>query len=230
VTWTSERLVSWHHLLQENTELRAEQLIFNARLQQLDAVIRENNELRTLFNSANTDQHENVHSLVSEIVSVNTDPFDQQFIIDKGTKAGVYIGQPVVDANGVVGQVIDATALGSKILSLTSTRSAIPVVDNRSGVRAIARGEGYTGDLVLVFVPFTSDIQAGDVFVTSGLGLKFPMGYRVGTVKSAERLSTEKFAMIKLEPAAKLDTVKFVLLIWPKLSKVAEDAKALLKT
>jgi rod shape-determining protein MreC len=228
LTRASETFVSWHHLQKENAALRANQLALTTQLQQLNSLINENNELRALFHAANTDQHSNSRSLVSEIIALNTDPFDQQFILDKGSKDGVYVGQPVLDNDGVVGQVIDVTALGSKVLSISSIRSNIPVVDTRSGIRAIAKGEGYTGNLALTYVPFTSDVQAGDTFVTSGLGFKFPGGYTVGVVKSVDKLSTEKFAVIKLEPKTALNKVKFVILIWPKQNKIMQEVKDLL--
>jgi len=224
-TWLDNYLTAQHKLLQENNKLRANQLLLQAKLQRFMALEKENASLRALLSSA---AHIDGQVLVAQILAVNANPFDQQVVLDKGKQHGVYIGQPVLDASGVVGQVIDVGPLTCRVLLITSSRSAVPVQDNRSGVRAIAVGNGYSGNLQLMYVPDTVDIRVGDLLMTSGLGLKFSVGYPVGIVTEVEYPTDQSFAKIIVAPNAALNRSRQVLLVWPEQSKLAENVRRIL--
>ncbi|MCK4609030.1 MAG: rod shape-determining protein MreC, partial [Gammaproteobacteria bacterium] len=136
--WVDDYFVSKHHLLRDNAALRANQLLLQAKVQMLVALEKENASLRALLSSAS---HLKAKLLAAQILAVNADPLDQQVVLDKGKKQGVYIGQPVLDANGVMGQVIAVGPMTSRVLLVSSTRSAVPVEDSRSGIRTIAVGQ-----------------------------------------------------------------------------------------
>jgi len=204
-------LTSQHKLLEENTQLHNEQLLLQAKIQKFMALEKENAQLRALLSSA---AHIDAQVLAAQILAVNLNPFDQQIILDKGKREGVYLGQPVLDAYGVMGQIIDVGPITSRTLLVTSPHSAIPIQDSRSGIRAIAVGEGYSGDIKLIYVTDTMDIKPRDLLVTSGLDLKFPIGYPVGVVNTVEHIPGERFAQIKVTPSAKLNLSRQVLLVW----------------
>ena len=167
-------------LIAENTFLRAQQLLLQAKLQKLIALERDNNELRALLKSSPKVQGERI--AVAQLLAVSTDPLTSELVIDKGLHAQIYEGQPVVDATGIVGQVMQVGAFTSRVLLITDIRSAVPVQDARSGVRGIIVGRGNLAKLALTHIAETVDVKVGDVLVSSGLGGHYPEGYPVGVV------------------------------------------------
>ena len=203
---------SHDRLIQENLDLKAEQLLLKAQMQRLVALESENNQLKALLRSSTEVQGK---VLVARLLSIATDPFVNQVTIDKGSHDNLFIGQPVLDANGVMGQVIHVSPLSSQVLLINDPHSGVPVRVTRNGVRAIAVGDAYTGKLRLANVPQTTDIRAGDVLITSGLGEHYPEGYPVGQVSSVIKDPGLQFMTINIEPSARLDRSREVLLVWP---------------
>lgn len=201
-----------HHLLEENARLKAHELLLQSKLQKLLVLERENAQLKTLLQSAS---HVTGRVKVAQLLAVDLDPTVQQVILDKGFRDHVYRGQPVLDAYGVMGQVVDVGPITSKILLLTDSRFAVPVTDQRNGFRAIAAGMGASKQLALLHITDKNSVQVGDLFVTSGLGLHFPVGYPVGTVSAVEKIPGKRFIKVTLLPAAHFDQTRQVILAWP---------------
>ena len=199
-------------LVQENLDLKAEQLMLRAQVQRLLAIESENNQLKALMHSSEQLQSKVV---IAQLLAVSADPFLKQVILNKGSHDNVYVGQPVLDANGVMGQVIRVDPLTSRILLINDAHSGLSVQVARNGVRAIAVGDAYTSQLRLLNVPQTADIRNGDVLITSGLGEHFPEGYPVGQVISVTKDPGLQFSTITISPAAHLDRSRGVLLVWP---------------
>jgi rod shape-determining protein MreC len=200
-------------LLEENAMLRARLFLLQARLQKQYVVEEKNAELKALLKS-NEAVHNKSRVLISELLAVATDRLDKQIILNKGEKAGVFVGQPVLDAFGVVGQVVQVDSLTSRILLLSDRQSAIPVQIKRNGIRAIATGYGVTNRLKLKNMTNTSDVKVGDELIASGLGERYPFGYPVGTIESINRNTGNLFADISVTVAAHLDRSRLFLLIW----------------
>jgi rod shape-determining protein MreC len=199
-------------LIRENTNLKKNQILLNVRLQRLQALETENKRLRLLLDSeAVTHQH---RVLIAEILKIDLDPFSRRVIINKGSEHGVYIGQPIVDAYGIVGQIIEVGMFDSVVLLITDVNHAIPVQSNRSGARAVAMGTGADHELILTHVTTTADIKIGDLLVSSGLGGHFPQGYPVARVVNIIATPGETFAQVTVTPIAQLDKMREVLLLW----------------
>ncbi len=224
--WLGTSITNQRNLIEDNARLRAHELLLESKLQKLLALERENAQLRELLKST-TEVAGKVR--VAQLLAVDLDPSLQQVVLDKGKHDHVYVGQPVIDAYGVLGQVIDVGLFTSKILLITDTKSAVPVQDYRNGVRAIAIGLGSSGKLALINVPYTNDIKVGDLFVASGLGLRFPVGYPVGVVSSINLVPGRRFATIKLLPSAHLDQTQQVLLAWPSKASLLKAVHAQLQ-
>ncbi len=208
-----KNLMSTHDtLVKENFNLKAEQLLLKAQMQRYLAIESENNQLKALLKSASEVQGK---VLVAEIMAVDTEPFVNQIVLDKGENENVFVGQPVLDATGVMGQVIQVMPSTSRVLLVTDPHSGVPVQNTRSGVRAIAIGDSFSGKIRLANVPQTADIRADDIFLTSGLGQRYPAGYPLGRVVSVVKDPGLQFSSILVEPAAQLDRSREVLLIWP---------------
>lgn len=204
-------LSSHDSLIKENLKLKADQLLMHSQLQRLIAIESENNYLKALLQSARQIKGK---ILIGELLAVDSEPFVNQVILNKGTRDNVYVGQPVLDANGVMGQVVQVGPLTSRVLLINDPHSGIAVQNARSGVRAIATGDSYSGKMRLMYVPKTADIHENDIFLTSGLGGHYPEGYPVGKVTSIAKDPANQFAAIHLEPSAHLDSSRQILLVW----------------
>ncbi len=209
--WLGESTTSRNELQLEVGRLKAERLLTNARLQRLTALEAENARLRALLD-ARAKVRDQVR--VAEIMAVDANPYEHNLVIDIGSRDGVYDGQAIVDADGVVGQVIATGLMTAQAVLISDTDHALPVEVNRNGLRTIAVGTGEIDRLDLPFLPNNADIQTGDLLVTSGLGGAFPAGYPVAVVDGVTRMPQEPFADVTAKPAAALDQVREVMLIW----------------
>ena len=211
--WLQANVTSYQALLKENTHLKAQQLLLKAQVQKFIALEKENLQLRALLQSS---PPETEKLLVAKLLSVVTDPDVRRVVLSEGKSNGVYVGQTVLDAHGVFGQIVEIGPKTSHVLLLTDPRSAIPVFNDRTGERMIAVGMGSPDTLALRHVPKTTSISIGDVLLTSGLGQHFPAGYPVGTVIDIKQDPGDTFAVIKLKPSAQFSRSRLVLLVWPK--------------
>ena len=209
--WNREHLVSRSDLLEQNDQLRRENLVLEGRSHQMASLQAENVRLRALLNSSAMLRDD---VLVAELIGISPDPVRHQLVLNKGEQDGVFVGQPLIDADGLLGQIVEVSPLVSRALLITDATHSIPVQVNRNGVRAIAEGTGSLTSLEVHHVSATTDIEEGDLLVTSGLGGRFPVGYPVAVVSEIERDPGQAFARIKATPSAALDRSRHVLLVF----------------
>ena len=210
--WAKSSVSSYHGLVEKNAHLQAQQLLFRGQLQRLVNLEEENSQLRHLLGTS-TQLSDEVRA--ARLLAVSLEPFIAEVILDGGGNEGVFKGQAVLDGYGVLGQVIQVGKLTSRVMLVTDPRSAVPVQDERNGVRGIVQGTGSHNPLALINIPDTVDIQAGDLLTSSGLGLRYPAGYPVGRVASVSHVPGEHFAVIEVTPSAHLFQSRQVLLVWP---------------
>ncbi|MCK5002518.1 MAG: rod shape-determining protein MreC [Gammaproteobacteria bacterium] len=209
--WTDETVSTHETLLDEKRQLEDLNLQNQVRLQKLDILEKENIRLRELL-SATAKTGEVV--LIAEIINVDVDPYRQLIVINKGTNDNVYISQPLIDAQGVMGQVIHANSNSATAMLITDASHALPVQVDRTGLRAVAFGTGKIDQLDLRHIPHNADIRKGDTLITSGLGGRFPANYPVAVITHIERSPDEAFVTVTAEPLALLDRSREVLLVW----------------
>jgi rod shape-determining protein MreC len=220
--WLGESTTSRNELELELGRLKAERLLTNARLQRLTALEAENARLRALLDARGRVRDE---VRVAEILAVDANPYEHNLVIGAGSRDGVYDGQALVDASGVVGQVIKTGIVTADAVLISDADHALPVEVNRNGLRTIAVGTGEIDRLDLPFLPNNADIRAGDLLVTSGLGGAFPAGYPVAVVDAVTRIPQEPFADVTATPAAALDQLREVMLIWSAPTGSEESAE-----
>ncbi len=219
-TWLAESVTSRSELLDENYRLRRESLRIHSRLEKYAELEAENRRLRSLLDSS---IKVGDRVLIAELLSVDMDPFARRIVLNKGSRDGVFPGQSLIDSNGVMGQVVQAGPFSSNALLITDPSHALPVQVHRSGYRAVAVGTGPQNLLELLHIPNNADLRVGDLLVTSGLGGRFPSGYPVGHIISVERDRGRPFASVKVEPTAKLERNREVLLVWPAERRESTD-------
>lgn len=210
--WNSvqEQFSSHSELLAENERLKAESLLLEQKLQKLASLTEQNVRLRELLNSASLLDEKVV---VSELIGIDPNPNSYRFLIDKGSSDEVFVGQPVLDAKGIMGQIVEVMPHSAWVLLITDNNHSIPVTVNRNGLRAIASGSGEEL-LDIRHIPDNEDIKVNDLLVSSGLGGHFPVGYPVATVVQVEHNNGTPFATVYAKPTAALNRSRYVLLIF----------------
>lgn len=211
IAWTQDSLRSREQLQHENSAMKAELLIHKRKLQQLASLAAENVRLRQLLNSAEMVKD---RVLVAELVGISPDPLTHRVVVNKGLQHGVYLGQPLLDASGLMGQVVEVSDYTSQVLLITDATHALPVQVNRNGVRAVAEGTGDLYQLKLRHLANTVDVRKGDLLVSSGLGQRFPVGYPVAEVVSVLHDPGKPFARVVARPKAQLNRSRHVLLVF----------------
>lgn len=214
--WGDETLASRAELEAENRRLRSELLVSQGRLQRMAELAAENVRLRALLNATDL-LRDSV--MLAELVGVSPDPMSHIILINRGAGDDVYVGQPLVDSDGLMGQVVEVFENHSRVLLVTDPSHALPVQVVRNGVRAIAEGTGDRHRLRLRFVAPTTDIVAGDLLVSSGLGGRYPVGFPVGRVLSVDDETSEAFLEVVVEPSARLDRSRHLLLVFTQTSQ-----------
>ncbi len=212
IDWVKLVVSSKKALIDENMQLRYQQTMLEAQLQKLLVIRNENSQLKELLlASANT----KTRVMAAQILAVDTSSSRQLVVLNKGKRDGVFSGQSVLDAKGVMGQIIDVGSMTSTVLLISDSKSAVPVQNNRTGERAILIGTNSMNQLSLINLPKSSSIMRGDLLVTSGLGGRYPEGYPVGRVGEVKHIPGEEFIKVSVSPIALLNRNQLVLLLWP---------------
>lgn len=220
--WFAALFVSRDDLQSENEELKARMLIVERRALKYAALASENNELRRLLNSSEVLDD---RVIVGEVVGVSPDPFSHEIIINKGHSDGVTTGHAVLDAEGLMGQIVQTSQFTSRVLLVSDSSHAVPVEVVRNGLRSVLLGNGEIDELDLVHVPDTADIREGDTLVSSGLGGRFPRGYPVARVSQIRKEPGEPFVTIRAAPMARLNQSQMVLVVFqPETRDRLEEA------
>lgn len=211
--WASQSFSSRDTLLTENENLRTQNQLLKAQLQKLTFIESENINLRSLLQSS---KRVGERILIGELLAVSLDPFKRQVVLNKGSSNDdLYRGQPLLDAQGVMGKLVHVNPFTSTALLITDPNHILPIQVARNGLRAVAIGTGNDDRLELLHLPNNTDIKVDDLLVTSGLGCVFPAGYPAARITEININPSLPFAQIYAEPIAKLDRSREVLLVWP---------------
>lgn len=213
--WAAGLFTTKDDLKQENADLKARLLILERRALKYASLASENNELRRLMNSSELLDD---RVIVSEVVGVSPDPYSHEVIINKGSSDGLEVGQAVLDAHGLMGQVVQTSQLTSRVLLVSDSSHGVPVEVVRNGLRAVLLGTGSSDTLDLMHVPDTADIREGDLLVSSGLAGRFPRGYPVAEVSQVSKDQGEPFVTIHARPKAQLNQSRLLLVVFPQNS------------
>lgn len=210
-------------LIDENERLREALLLAQARLNRMNAVAEQNARLKQLLD---TRRMLGMDVQLARLIDVDLGAARNRVMIDAGAKEGVHAGQVVIDAHGVMGQIVEVLPHSAVVLLITDANHSIPVVDERSGLRGLARGSGAPDKLIVSDIPLSADVKVGDRIATSGLGGRFPAGFPVGTITAIGPDPTGMFAQASAQPAAALARSGEVLLLRDLPEQVGPPAPA----
>lgn len=226
--WGDENVVARTELVSRNEALLQENLILKGQQQRMAELAAENVRLRQLLGATELLLD---RVLVTELIGISPEPQLQTIVVNRGSNDAVYVGQPVLDAYGLMGQVTEVFPSYSRVLLITDSSHALPVQTLRNGVRSIAEGTGDYNRLRLRFVSPTTDIQVGDTLNSSGLGQRYPPGYPVGEVISVGDSEHSAFKEVIVRPSARIDRSRYLLLVFTSVERldapVAESAPAI---
>ena len=212
---------SFEELLEQNEAQREQLLAQSGAMQRLEALEEENRRLRSLLEAT---AGRDLEFRFAELIQVSLDPYSHQVLIDRGESDGVFVGQAVIDGQGVMGQVENTTSRQARVRLISDPEHAIPVQILRTGQRTVALGTGEPGRLSMPNLPMQSDVRVGDRIVTSGLGDRFPAGFPVAEVSTVDRPTGAAFMNVDALPLATLDRGREVLLVLEKPGDAREPS------
>ncbi len=214
---TFQLFVSYDQLKEINKKLIQAANLRTAGLMKLKVLEDDNIRLRAITGKS---QSMGEQVLVAELIRATPFPYEHSILVDKGQSLGVKKTQPVLDTNGIIGQVTRANPLSSQIMLITDPSHAVAVEIERNGLRTLAFGTGRYNQLKLPYLPNDADVREGDILITSGLGGTFPRGYPVATIKKIAEVVSKPFADIVAEPIAQLDKIRDILIILNKSENI----------
>lgn len=210
-------------LTQQNQRLREDLLLANAKLNRMAAVAQQNEHLKELLD---TQRSLDLNVQLARVVGVDLGAYRHRLLLNVGVRDGVKPGQPVIDAHGVMGQVIHALPTTSVVMLVTDPNNALPVTVERTGLRTIAYGSRDGDRLVLPTIPMAADVRAGDRLLTSGLGGRFPPGFPVGEISRVAPAPTGMFLEAQARPSADINRSEDVLLLHDQAEPAGPPAPA----
>lgn len=218
----SENLSSRSNLLKENEELRTKNLLLKAQLQKYASLKSENMRLRELLDSSFKVGDK---VLIAELIRVDLDPFSRRIVINKGSNDDLYAGQPLLDSDGIIGQILQVSPFSSNAMLITDPSHAIPIQLNSTGQRAIAVGTGRPNEIELRHIPSSTKLKENELLVSSGLGGRFPAGYPVARVTRITKHPGEPYLEVIARPTAHLQRSREVLIVWPSTGPQLETTE-----
>ncbi|MEN7342641.1 MAG: rod shape-determining protein MreC [Pseudomonadota bacterium] len=210
LNWSDDSGRSRAELALENARLKRERLLSDARLQQLNAIAAENDRLRAMLDAR---PRVGADMRVAQIIDVDTDRYRHRVVLNKGANQEIATRQAIVDANGIVGQVIEVGPFSSNVMLISDPGHAIPVEVVRNGLRTVAFGAGEYDQLDVRYLPNNADVVVGDLLVTTSLGGDFPPGYPVAEITAVDIQPRQEFAKVTATPVAALTQIREVLVL-----------------
>ncbi len=217
-------LISKTELVEENARLRDELLLAQRELQVIESLASENSRLLALNEATKTLDGE---VIAAEIINQSPNLASKRVLINRGAAQGVFVGQALLAAEGLMGQVVEVMPTTSWVLLLSDPLHVTPVEVNRNGERALARGvRGASDEVELEFFTQTQDIEEGDLLISSGMGQVFPKNYPVADVIAIARDPGQDFITVRARLRVAVNSTRNVMLINPAVEAAALDLEA----
>lgn len=195
-------------LYNDNIQLRIKNLRLAQQANLAASLAVENTHLRALLKLS---QNTTTQSIPVEIQYDTGNLFTQKIVIGHGSQQGIHSGSPVINEQGLIGQVTRVYTLQSEVTLLIDKDQAVPVQLLRTGLRSVIYGTPKGETLDLRFVPISADVLIGDELVTSGLDGVYPPGLPVAKVVRVDKLSDTVFARVVCVPSAVVGGTRLML-------------------
>lgn len=157
----------------------------------------------------------------AEIIGAGITPDFRTVTIDKGSRQGLAVDMAVVAPPGVVGRVVMAGPVASKVQLLIDRNAAAGALVSRSRAQGVVVGTGETR-LRMEYVSTSSDVVVGDTVVTSGIDGIYPKGLVIGKIDSIDKTSGSW--QIGIVPAVDFSSLEGVLVVLEPPAATTGDA------
>ena len=212
VAGASRYLADLQEAQQGEDQARPTMALQAQRANQSDELERENARLRALLDLR---QNTSVPGRAAEVLFDAADPYTRKVVLDKGLVQGIAAGSPVIDEQGVLGQVTLVQPFSSEVTLVVDRELSIPVQNTRTGARSVAFGDANGRGMELRFTSAHADVQEGDLLSTSGVDGVYPAGMPVARIARIERRADSAFARIWCEPLAHVVAPRYVMVLAP---------------
>ena len=216
-------LADRNQLAEQNADLGRRLMLAEAALNRYASVQEQNQRLQRLLD---VQQSLGLSAQLARLVEVDPGPFHRRIVLNVGSTDRVAVGQAVIDASGVMGQIVETLPHTSVVMLITNPTQAIPVAIERTGLRTIAKGGSNADTLELPTIPISADVKVGDRLVTSGLGGTYPAGFPVGEISAISNDASGLFAAAVASPSASLDRSGEVLVLHEVVDAIGPPALA----
>ncbi len=219
-SWLSQRYLAFSDffnsprdmatLRSENARLENEVAMLQSEIVALQENVAQSDILYTLLDFARTNpEHEYI---AATVIGREISPFLQYIIIDKGSNDGLRHGMPVVTQQGLVGRIDALISDAARIQLITDANSTVNVKLQTADVEGLVRGS-VTGEISLDMVPVDTEVQIGDILMTSGLGGTYPPNIFVGQVLTMQSKQNVLFQTGSVQPVVDFTNLSAVLVI-----------------
>ena len=205
---TSEYFTTRSTLDQENQVMKARQAELSLLANQSEFLMVENQNLRELMV---LQKQVAFKTLPVEILFNPPNPISQRIVINRGSNDGIKLGNPIANDAGILGQVVRLYERSAEVSLLEDRDFAVPVQVARNGLRAAVFGAGRGNPLELRYLPVASDLEVGDILLTSGIDGIYPPGFAVAVISKIERNADKNSSNVFCIPVAAVNRYRQAL-------------------
>ena len=196
-------------LKQKIEELEKQNTAMKINLQRIDVLENEVSRLRSIKSQMDN----NLKNIkIAQITQKDVIPNKKSVQINIGSNYKTRVGQTVMGVNGLLGQVVEVNVYSSKVLLITDNDSNVPAKIARTGQQIIIKGRSQDNLLEVSFFPNDSEVESGDLIITSGQANRFIPSLKIGRVVEVIRNDGERFSQVIIKPLEDADKVSEVIL------------------
>ncbi len=196
-------------LKQKIEELEKQNTAMKINLQRIDVLENEVSRLRSIKSQMDN----NLKNIkIAQITQKDVIPNKKSVQINIGSNYKTRVGQTVMGVNGLLGQVVEVNVYSSKVLLITDNDSNVPAKIARTGQQIIIKGRSQDNLLEVSFFPNDSEVESGDLIITSGQANRFIPSLKIGRVVEVIRNEGERFSQVIIKPLEDADKVSEVIL------------------
>ncbi len=196
-------------LKQKIEELEKQNTAMKINLQRIDVLENEVSRLRSIKSQMDN----NLKNIkIAQITQKDVIPNKKSVQINIGSNYKTRVGQTVMGVNGLLGQIVEVNVYSSKVLLITDNDSNVPAKIARTGQQIIIKGRSQDNLLEVSFFPNDSEVESGDLIITSGQANRFIPSLKIGRVVEVIRNEGERFSQVIIKPLEDADKVSEVIL------------------
>jgi len=214
---TLDFFLNFSEVKEQNKELINKNQELENKLATYSDLKEENDRLRGVLNF--TEERKNYNYIPCDIIEYSGGNFLDGYVVNKGKNDNIQKGMIVIAAQGLVGQVTSVGSNWSIIQSLINENIAVSVMVQSTRDTGYIKGfnDSQNKNLAKVYdLPMDSEVKAGDVIMTSGVGMLYPKEIRIGEVTSVEEDKVKVMKSAVVKPYVDFNKLEELFIVSPK--------------